>query len=83
MDSPSADGVKGVLTKLCNLYSLWILNKHTGLLYQGEGTVRRVGGGGVVGWVYQGEGAVRWVWAVGWVYQGEGAVGWVRGLLGG
>ena len=32
---PNEDGLKSVMTKIGNLYSLWRLNNHVGLFYQG------------------------------------------------
>ena len=32
---PDSKGLKSVLSKLGNLFSIWSLNKHAGLLYQG------------------------------------------------
>ena len=35
MDTPEEGGLKSVLTRLGSLFSLWRLNNHVGLLYQG------------------------------------------------
>ena len=34
-DAPTDEGLKGVLSKLCDLYGLWSLDKHLAVLYQG------------------------------------------------
>ena len=34
-DAPTEEGLKGVLSKLCDLYGLWSLDKHLAVLYQG------------------------------------------------
>ena len=34
-DVPTDEGLKGVLSKLCDLYGLWSLDKHLAVLYQG------------------------------------------------
>lgn len=35
-ETPEDGGLRNVLTKVCNLYSLWSLNKHAALLYEGK-----------------------------------------------